>query len=164
MADRIDGLLLICPVIIADIKKRNIPLHVVLVEDNKLLSKLSPSETEYFHSSIVVQNERNFERYRDEILSGIKIANIDFLRTIKKNAYEFSFDVDKINKKFDKPTLIVLGRQDSGTGYKDAWRILENYPRATFAVLDKAGHNLQIEQAEVFNSLVHEWITRVEEA
>jgi len=59
---------------------------------------------------------------------------------------------------------MLLGRQDSGVGYKDAWSILDNYPRATFAVLDRAGHNLQIEQEELFNSLVSEWLVRVNES
>jgi len=64
-------------------------------------------------------------------------------------------------EKFKKPTVILLGRQDSSVGYKDAWTTLDNYTRATFAVLDRAGHNLQIEQVELFNSLVTEWIVRV---
>ena len=76
----------------------------------------------------------------------------------------FSFDVDKLNNKFDKPTLILLGRQDNCVGYKDAWNILENFPRATFAVLDRAGHSLQIEQEELFNSLINEWLVRVNES
>lgn len=38
--------------------------------------------------------------------------------------------------------------------------MIENYPRATLAVLDTAGHNLQIEQPELFESLVGEWIRR----
>jgi pimeloyl-ACP methyl ester carboxylesterase len=48
-------------------------------------------------------------------------------------------------------------------GYRDAWEILENYPRSTFAVLDRAGHNLQIEQETLFNALVNGWLDRVEE-
>ena len=46
----------------------------------------------------------------------------------------------------------------------DSWDILENYSRATFAVLDRAGHRLQIEQEELFNALVNEWLDRVEES
>jgi pimeloyl-ACP methyl ester carboxylesterase len=61
-----------------------------------------------------------------------------------------------------KPTLMLLGQQDTSTGYRDAWPILEQYPRATFAVLDKAGHNLQIEQADLFTAFVSEWLDRVE--
>ncbi|MBS4534192.1 alpha/beta hydrolase [Clostridium sp. D2Q-14] len=163
IAKRVDGVSLICPVIIADNEKRNVPGHVVLVKDNKLLSKLSPEDVEDFNSMAVVQSEKIYERYKNEIVSGIKMADDKFLENIQENGYEFSFDVDKLNEKFNKPALIILGRQDSCVGYIDAWSILENYPRGTFAVLDRAGHNLQIEQEEMFNSLTNEWLMRVEE-
>ena len=163
MGNRVDGVLLICPVIIADHKKRKVPEHVVLKKDNKLLSKLKFKYAKGFNSISVVQSEKIYDRYINEIIPGVKMANNKFLNKIQENSYEFSFDVDKVNKTFAKPALIILGRQDSCVGYKDAWGILENYPRGTFAVLDRAGHNLQIEQEKLFNSLTGEWIKRVEE-
>jgi pimeloyl-ACP methyl ester carboxylesterase len=163
IANRVDGLLLLCPAVIADFKKRNIPAHIVLKKDEKLLSELEQSDAEGFNSIQVVQSKGIWERYRDEILSGIKIGDDNFLNSLKENGYKISFDVDSLDEKYNKPTLILLGRQDSSVGYKDAWSILDNYPRATFAVLDRAGHNLQIEQVEVFNCLAREWLTRVEE-
>ena len=48
-------------------------------------------------------------------------------------------------------------------GYRQAWDILENYPRATFAVLDRAGHCLEIEQEVLFHALAGEWLDRVRE-
>lgn len=54
MANMVDGVVLICPVIIADNKKRNVPNHVVLVKDNKLLSKLTSEDAEAFNSMTVV--------------------------------------------------------------------------------------------------------------
>lgn len=164
IANRVDGLLLLCPAIIADFKKRNIPPHIILKRDDKLLSQLEPSDAEGFNAIQVVQSKSIWNRYRDEILSGIKLADNNFLRNLQENGYAFSFDVDKLDEKFDKPTLMLLGRQDSIVGYKDAWSILDNYPRATFAVLDRAGHNLQIEQEELFNSLINEWLVRVNES
>ncbi|MTI49936.1 MAG: alpha/beta hydrolase [Firmicutes bacterium] len=164
MSERVDGVLLICPCIIADSKKRDVPEHIVLVKDNKLLSRLTLEDAEEFSSIAVVQSKKNYERYKKEIMSGLKIADNKFLEQLKENGYNFSFDVDKINKKIDKPALIIVGRQDTFVGYRDAWNILENYPRATFAVLDRAGHNLQIEQEKLFNSLTNEWLTRVEES
>lgn len=89
------------------------------------------------------------------------MADDNFLYNLKKNGYGFSFEVDRLDEKFKNPTLILLGRQDSSVGYKDDWNILDNYPRATFAILDKAGHNLKIEQAEVFNFIVNEWLVRI---
>jgi len=164
MANKVDGLLLLCPCIIADAKKRNRPTHIVLKKDESLLQQLSPLDAEEFNPIAVVQSEKIWKRYEDEIFSGVKIADDKFLSNFQENGYEFSFDVDKIDKKYEKPTLMLLGRQDSSVGYKDAWSILDNYPRATFAVLDKAGHILELEQEELFGSLVNEWLLRVNES
>jgi len=165
IASRVDGLLLLlCPAIIPDIKKRNIPSHIILKRDDKLLSQLEPSDVEGFPSIQVVQTTEVWDRYRDEILTGLRLADNIFLLKLQQNGYAFSFDVDSLNEKFNKPTLMLLGRQDSSVGYKDAWSILDNYPRGTFAVLDRAGHNLQIEQVELFNSLITEWIVRANES
>lgn len=161
MQDRVDGALLICPLIIPDYKKRNLPQHVVLAKDNELLTKLTPEVAEDFNSSMVVQSERIYERYQSEIIAPAKAANSEFLQNIMRNGYGFSFDVDKLSEKFHKPVLIFLGRQDDCAGYKDALEILDNFPRAAAAVLDMAGHNLQIEQEELFNSLVKDWLIRV---
>lgn len=40
---------------------------------------------------------------------------------------------------------------------------LKKFSRATFAVLDRAGHNLQIEQENIFNSMINEWLMRIED-
>ena len=70
--------------------------------------------------------------------------------------------MDKTYNIFDNPTLFFLGRQDSAVGYQDAWKIVEKYPRASFFVLDKAGYIAQMEQETLFNTLVNEWLDRVE--
>jgi len=158
----VDGLLLICPMIIADHAKRSVPPHVTLVKDAALLSSLEPGEREEFESLAVVQSQGIWERTRDEVIAGVSIADEDFLTRLQTNGYPLSFDVDAAPP-FEKPTLILVGRQDAIVGYQDAWEILENYPRGTFVVLDRAGHNLQIEQETLFNALVNEWLDRVEE-
>lgn len=159
----VDGLLFICPLIVPEHAKRSVPPHVVLVKDPALLSSLEPSEREEFESFAVVQSQSIWERTRDEVIAGVSIADEDFLTRLQTHGYPFSFDVDAASAPFEKPTLILVGRQDGIVGYRDAWEILENYPRGTFAVLDRAGHNLQIEQETLFNALVNEWLDRVEE-
>ncbi|MDH4135736.1 MAG: alpha/beta hydrolase [Anaerolineae bacterium] len=158
----VDGLLLICPMIIAEHAKRSVPPQVALVQDPVLLSSLEPGEREEFESFAVIQSQSIWERTRDEVMAGIKVAGEDFLTRLQAHGYPLSFDVDAAPP-FEKPTLILVGRQDGMVGYRDAWEILENYPRSTFAVLDRAGHNLQIEQETLFNALVNEWLDRVEE-
>ena len=55
----------------------------------------------------------------------------------------------------------MTGRQDSAVGYARAWELLERFPHATFAVLDRAGHALPHEQPELLHALVAEWLDRV---
>lgn len=158
--DRVDGLLLICPVMIADNKKRTVPRHTVIFEDRELMSKLPAEDARDFASSAVIQSAAIYQRYREEVVPGIKLADAAFVKRYQETGYEFSFDVDRTDRKFDRPTLILTGRQDSCVGYQDAWGILKNFPRATFAVLDSAGHLLQTEQEDLFRSLVSEWLSR----
>jgi pimeloyl-ACP methyl ester carboxylesterase len=162
MPECIGGLLLLCPVIFAQSEKRDVPPHTVLKQDESLLSRLSSVERQNMINDLIVQSAGVYERYKNEVHSGIQVADNAFLFTFKKHGYPFSFDVDSLEKPFDKPALFLLGRQDSVVGYRDAWRILESYPRAAFAVLDSAGHNLQIEQDRLFAGLVTEWLERIE--
>ena len=62
---------------------------------------------------------------------------------------------------YDKPALILTGRQDNATGYEDVYPLLPHYPYASFVVLDTAGHNLQIDQPVLFDALMGEWLDRV---
>ncbi len=158
------GLLLICPVVIADPARRAVPQHVALVSDPELIGTIERDYAGQFESIAVVQTPRTWQRSRDEIISGIAVADLAFLSRIRSTGYAFSFDVDPPDRRFDRPALIISGRQDSSVGYRDAWDIIEHYPRGTFAVLDRAGHNLQIEQEDLFNALVNEWLDRVEES
>lgn len=161
MADSVEGALLICPVVIPTYVNRSVEERATLISDKEFLSILTPEKVE--ECNLVVQNKRTYERIENETV-GFDIADDEFLQKLQRNGYSFSFDVDNGHKRFEKPCLILLGKQDSCVGYKDAWGILENFPRATFAVLDCAGHSLQIEQENLFNSLVNNWIYRVEES
>lgn len=77
--------------------------------------------------------------------------------------YGFSFDLAEMEKDFGKPTLIVTGRQDMVVGYRDAWTILESYPRATFAVIDRADHGWPIDTLGLFGALIDDWLARIAE-
>jgi pimeloyl-ACP methyl ester carboxylesterase len=163
-SELVDGLLLICPLIVPLHEDRVLPPHVVLERDPALWSSLAPEIQAEFDSFAVVQTQPVWERTQAEVIVGLNAADEDFLSTLQQaHNYPLSFAVDALSAPFEKPTLILTGRQDSMVGYQDAWQIYENYPRATFAVLDRAGHNLQIEQEILFNALVKEWLDRVEE-
>jgi len=110
----------------------------------------------------VVQSPTVVEAVRD-VLAEVQLADHTFLARLEE-AGPFSFDVDRLPAPFGGPTLMLTARQDHICGYQDAWDLLDNYPRATFAVLDRAGHFVNIEQEALCHALIHEWLDRVEES
>jgi pimeloyl-ACP methyl ester carboxylesterase len=160
----IDGVLLTVPLIAAGDAERHVPSHVTVVTDPALASELEPDEAEGLFEIVVVQSRKVLEYLRADVPSA-ETGDEAYQERIheRPETYAFSFDVDALPKPCPAPTLIVTGRQDSVIGYRDAWGILENYPRGTFAVLDRAGHFMGVEQAALFHALAGEWLDRVEE-
>jgi pimeloyl-ACP methyl ester carboxylesterase len=160
----IDGVLLTVPSIVADRADRQVPSHVTLVADPARVYALAPDEADGYFSLAVVQSRTVVDYLRANVPSA-ETGDEAYQERIQEGpgAYSLSFDVDALPTPCPAPTLIVAGRQDSVVGYRDAWRILENYPRATFAVLDRSGHFLGVEQEDLFHALAGEWLDRVEE-
>jgi hypothetical protein len=46
---------------------------------------------------------------------------------------------DRLALPFEKLVLIVAGKQGDSVGCRDAWKMMELFLRATFAIRDKAG-------------------------
>jgi len=65
---------------------------------------------------------------------------------------------------FDRPALVLVGRQDNVTGFADQWAELGRWPRCTFVVLDSAGHLLPLEQPALTDALIRDWLDRVEQS
>lgn len=158
---QIDGLLLIVPVIEPDRGKRTLPKHQVLKEDEEFLAALVPDE-QWVQELAVVQSLGLLEYQRGWIIPALAKADQEFIKRLEANT-AFTFDVDTLPEPFPGPSLFLAGRYDPWCGYQDAYRILENYPRATFAILDRAGHALTYEQNILFKALVNDWLDRVEE-
>ena len=158
----IDGLLLTIPLIVADDAKRHVPSPVTLVADSALVAELEAGEVEMLQLAVV--QSRKLVDYTRANFPSASERDTDFQAKLREpENYAFSFDVDALPKPCPAPTLIVAGRQDSVVGYGDAFVILDNYPRGTFAVLDRSGHFLPFEQEALFRALVDEWLDRVEE-
>jgi pimeloyl-ACP methyl ester carboxylesterase len=155
----LDGLCLLVPWL-SDQEDQTLPAPVTFVQDVALLSQLPPDEAERLEGLTVIQNQKILDWYQNVVLPAREGADWTVLDRVEEN-YEFSFDVDEVV--FEKPALVLTGRQDTHVGYREGWGILENYPRATFVVLDRAGHALGVEQEVLLHVLVNEWLDRVEE-
>ncbi|TDC36088.1 alpha/beta hydrolase [Micromonospora sp. KC213] len=158
--DQVLGLALICPVGTAlEHAERSVPPRQVLRPDPDLLASTDARTAAEFASIAVVQTPETLRRFRDEIQVGLDLADTAAMARIRRR-WALSENPEG-GVPFARPTLILTGRQDHATGYLDQFALLPHYPRATFAVLDVAGHNLQIEQPVLFDALVGEWLDRV---
>ena len=160
---QVAGLALICALLGGQGGEDERPEHVVLyaADDLDLDGTLEPAMAAEFRSYLVVQTPATLRRFREMVVPGVALADRVALarifarwqlRTAPEQAPAYA-----------NPTLILAGRQDATVGYAGDWRLLEHYPRATFAVLDRAGHGLPHEQVGLLTALMAEWLDRVRE-
>ena len=162
---RIDGLLLRVPAVIPDTARRTLPPFDPLVRDDALVATLEERERAVL-GDVLVQAPGYLEALRRKT-HGLVQPAIDacapFVAAMRADParYAFSFDLAAAEGSFTRPALIVAGRQDTVVGYRDAWDILERYPRATFAVID---HGWPVESPDLLAALVDDWLDRIEKA
>lgn len=139
------------------------PAHVVLHADDDLDldGALEPALAAEFRSYLVVHTPETLRRFQETVAPGVALVDQAalervFTRWRLRTAPEQA-------PPYENPTLILAGRQDATVGYAGSWGLLEHYPRATFAVLDRAGHALPHEQAGLVTALLGEWLDRVAE-
>jgi pimeloyl-ACP methyl ester carboxylesterase len=152
--DQVLGLALICPIgTTPSVSHRTLPPRSVL------RSSVQVDPAGPFAQLAVVQSADTRARFDTEIRPGLEAADQAALHRVVQR-YGLSINPES-GDPYVRPTLILTGRQDDVVGWQDQLPLLAHYPRATFAVLDVAGHNLQIEQPGLFDALVTEWIDRV---
>lgn len=153
------GLALVCPIGRAVAKgDRVLPQPRVFDVDEALVASLGEEERAAFLDGAVNRDAETLARFREEIAPGLAAADEAGLRRIAQH-----WELDQLpeaGRTWDRPTLWLTGRQDDAVGYVDQWALLEHYPRATFAVLDRAGHNAQHDRADLVEALLVDWLER----
>jgi pimeloyl-ACP methyl ester carboxylesterase len=139
------------------------PSHVVLhaADDLDVDGALEPSMAAEFRNYLVVQTPATLRRFREAVAPGVALADQAALERIFAR-WRLRTPPEQ-GAPYTNPTLILAGRQDATVGYAGSWGLLEHYPRATFAVLDRAGHALPHEQVGLLTALLGEWLDRVGE-
>ncbi|NEA32426.1 alpha/beta hydrolase [Streptomyces sp. SID13031] len=157
------GLGLICPIGVAlEQADRTVPDHVTLECDPAVVATLTPEQVEEFAGMAVLQTADTLRRYQRDVEPGLNAADVEAMDRIRKSwALTIAPESGPI---YTRPSLILCGHQDSITGFEDQYSLLPHYPRASYAVLDRAGHNLQFEQPALFAVLIADWLERIASA
>lgn len=170
MPDRIAGIAFICPAIVMAKGARDRPPLAPSRVEEGYAAGVDPAVVEEFESVAVVRDRYCLSRSAAEVVPGVRIARQESLDRIAAKGYAFSFDRlgragdpgGAFDAGFDRPCLFVLGARDASVGWRDALRLADRYPRASYAILDGAGHNAQIESTGIEDALIGEWLARCE--
>jgi len=162
MADRIDGVLLLCPQVDPR-EDANLPDRQIVYKSEQMdLLNIVSGADKYYMEMAVIATPQLFSRWQRTITPALEVADMDFITNHFNEWYSEGLHSAVSKATFDKPSCILAGRQDHITGYKIAYELVERFPRATFSVLDCAGHMLQAEREPLFRQLVLDWLERVE--
>jgi pimeloyl-ACP methyl ester carboxylesterase len=156
-----DGLLLVSPAVRRGIDPAELPAHQVFERDPAVVASVTDEERGWLGRS-VVQTAENLAFFRAGVIPGLRLADMAFLDRLDEGPMP-SLDVaGPLAKPFPGPTLIIAGRQDNVVGWADTLPLLDSFPRATLAILDRAGHGVRAEQRTLVAALVAEWLDRLE--
>ena len=159
MAEKIDGLMLICPLTVyAHIE---LPKKEIIYQSEELKNSEDVDVISFLDMAVVATPEI-YKKYKDDILAGILTSDKEYLSNYFYGRFHADYEASIKDVIYAKPSCILTGRQDHVLGFSSAYQMLPQLPRATFAIVDCAGHNLQIDNVELFNQMVKDWIWRVE--
>lgn len=161
LQERVKGLLLICPVILAESQRRTLPRFSVYERDARFMNSIDHWGKADFEAMAVIQTRKTWSRYERDIIPGLMAHDRLFCNELATKGYGLNFDPDVLAEPFQRPALILSGRQDHIVGYVDSLRLLDIYQKASLAVLDGAGHNLEIEKQVEFRTLVSAWLSQM---
>ena len=160
LREQVLGLATVAGVFVAEHARRAVPPRTVLRREPAVETILGSALEQYREGAVVesVDAALDFQR---SILPGL--TDVDSAAT-ERIAQRYSLDVepeDAHPQPLLQPSLHVTGRQDDVVGYADAWTRFEHYPRASFAVVDAAGHDILSEQRALCAALITDWLVRV---
>ena len=159
--EQIAGTLFLVPCTIAKRAPRQIPPKAVVEEDHEFSKELTEEQYKLLARWSCVINKTTWRVFERDLKPGIDVQDTDYVLWIEKNGYESVGEKDFLSIKSSAPSLWIAARQDHYVGYKDAFRFMDNFDRATYVCLDAAGHNVHFEKEEIFNLLVKDWLYRI---
>jgi len=152
---RVTGLALVVPMV-QPRERRDVPERVVLVREDGVVVDAEAEELCVVVTAETVRRGREqWEQFPASPPSSEALERIGA-------RYAGSFPLLPPDSSYSGPVLVLLGRQDDVVGFNDQWQLYGQLPRATVAVLDRAGHVLSVEAPVLHDALVHDWLDRVE--
>jgi pimeloyl-ACP methyl ester carboxylesterase len=151
---QVAGLALICPLMPAGMHAEP---HVVVRVDGDTSDLIDAAHLDDYRGYFVIQTPETALRFRDAVVPALGAWDG---AAVERVMTDWALDPDPDTTPFDAPTLVLTGRHDSTVGFRDQFALVDRYRRATFVVVDDAGHALPHERADIVATLLDDWLTR----
>lgn len=163
-SDQILGMALIAPVVVArEDRRRGVHRTFQSAGPSADLAAAGPETVAEFTSIAIEHSEAAWAAFLRYVDPGLASYDREFARQLL-DSFELSVRPEDRFETFDRPSLVITGRQDQGVGYLDQFELLASYPRMTYVALDHAGHNVHLDQPDVSRALFGEWLRRMARA
>jgi pimeloyl-ACP methyl ester carboxylesterase len=161
LPERLLGAALIVPDLPSAENTRDTPEAVTIQPDLSLFHDLAEDE-QWIPAGLVVHEQRMLDEIRAHDMPGYRACDRAFLERLNAQ-YVHTGAAGRPGNPFTRPSLVVTGRQDATVGWRRQQELMPEFPRATFATLDLAGHHIgRIERPALFAALISDWLDRVE--
>ncbi|WP_433750825.1 alpha/beta fold hydrolase [Falsibacillus pallidus] len=160
LPDRAKGICLLAPAV----HKRKFPApeKVFLEREDEWSEGVDEDIKAAMETLMIRLTKKNLTHFLDEIQPGRELANREFLLSDwRKEGYFLREEPFSTQALWTQPALFLLGEKDAVAGWKNQLQLIDKFPNATYALLEDAGHMLQIDKRELVQSLVEDWLVRL---
>jgi len=136
---------------------RTLPTETVVERDDVFLAGRPPAERELFAQVATRLDRPGWDRFAEYLLPGWRAHDRNAAAELEAD-FLLPHWPEQEAAPHRGPHLLVTGRQDALVGWQDQLSLLQHYPHMTAAVIDRAGHNPQIETPEIVHDLIGRWL------
>lgn len=162
--DQVLGLALIAPVA-TTLDRRRRAIHRTFDDQPMTQPMTQPSGADpdlvaEFETFAVDRGNEAWAAFTKYVAPGLAAHDREFARDLAR-AFDLEVAPEERFSTFDQPALTIAGRQDNAVGYEDQFDLLSAYPRMTYAALDRAGHNVHLDQPSLALALFGGWLDQL---
>ena len=132
--------------------------HEIVLTEGDPYEVLDPTHVDEYRSYFVSHTFETAQRFNDAVVPALGRFDGDAVERVMEH-WELATDPD--GAPFDGETLVLSGRHDSVVGFREQFRLVDSYPRATYVVASGAGHALPHERPDLVAAVLGDWLRRL---
>ena len=120
--------------------------HEIVLTEGDPYEIIDPAHVDEYRGYFVSHTPETAQRFNDAVVPAL--GRFDGA-TVERVMEHWELPTDPDGAPFDGETLILTGRHDSTVGFREQFRLVDSYPRATYVVASGAGHALPHERPDL---------------